>query len=477
MAEALDITIVGGGIAGLTAAISLRRAGHRVKVYERSALNNEIGAAIHVPPNATRALLAWGLDPVGAKLVTVKSSFRAQADTLERFHVGTTESAIPEKYGAPWFFAHRVDLHDELKRLATESKGVGTPVQIYLNSEVVQYDPDAPSVTLANGSVVCSDVVIGADGVHSKSVEAVLGCANKPVPSKDLYNFCYRFLIPAANIGADPETTFWNEDDDGRMKFFVSDLKRLVSYPCRNNEEHNFVAMFHEDDISKMKKEDWQASVDKSILLEKFSNVHPKLRAVLNKATEVKQWALLYRAPIPTWTKGKMCLAGDAAHPMLPHQGQGGAQGIEDGVVLGMVLSGASHQNIMARLSLYEAIRRDRASLLQVFSNAGQDEPELIHKEASQFIPLEQVPKSPEQFFDFNFGYDVVSDTLNGLRNLDASFELPPGFFERAPGKGVYPKEIVSSAPTPHQTSGFPGTSGPHPAEVISYPLQAAAAV
>jgi salicylate hydroxylase len=88
-------------------------------------------------------------------------------------------------------------------------------------------------VTLIDGSVIKSDVVIGCDGIHSRAVEAVLGRANEPVPSKDLYNFCYRFLIPATEIESDPDTRFWNEDDDGRMKFFISDMKRLISYPCR----------------------------------------------------------------------------------------------------------------------------------------------------------------------------------------------------------------------------------------------------
>ena len=151
---ALNIVIVGGGIAGFSAAISLRRAGHTVRVYERSALNNEVGAAIHVPPNASRALLAWGLDPVGAKFVTTKSSFRANAKTLKRFHEGTTEAQIPIQCGAPWYLAHRVDLHEELKRLAIDPDGQGSPATVFLQSEVLKY-VSAPLRSQSGPSACC----------------------------------------------------------------------------------------------------------------------------------------------------------------------------------------------------------------------------------------------------------------------------------------------------------------------------------
>lgn len=138
-----------------------------------------------------------------------------------------------------------------------------------------------------------------------------------------------------------------------------------------------------------------------------------------SKATDIKQWPLLYRAPIPTWTKGKVVLAGDAAHPMLPRelpparsllchhhpvlnearprpdQGQGGAQAIEDGVALGIALCGVTDgAQIPGRIAAWETIRRVRGSVVQVFSNAGQDEAELVQREAAKFISLAQVPRA-----------------------------------------------------------------------------------
>lgn len=134
----LRILIVGAGIAGFSAAIACRRAGHQVQMYERSALNHEVGAAIHVCPNASRGLLAWGMDPVRARFVTCKKSFRAHGATLARFHE-RDERYITARFGAPWFFAHRVDLHAELRRLATRQDGEGTPAVVYLESGVSEY--------------------------------------------------------------------------------------------------------------------------------------------------------------------------------------------------------------------------------------------------------------------------------------------------------------------------------------------------
>jgi len=134
----LNIVIVGAGIAGLTAAISLRRAGHKVTIYERSALKNEVGAAFCVPPNSSRPLLALGIDPEASRFVEAKFISVNQATTLNQSR-RISMADTTEAFGSPFYFAHRVDLHNSLKEIATRADGLGEPVTIRLHSPIKSY--------------------------------------------------------------------------------------------------------------------------------------------------------------------------------------------------------------------------------------------------------------------------------------------------------------------------------------------------
>ena len=112
----------------------------------------------------------------------------------------------------------------------------------------------------------------------NSAVEAILGTPNRAWPTTN-YNFAYRFLIPTTELAADPETVQFTEDDDGRMKFVVEEGRRLVWYPCRNNEIHNFVCIFYSD--SQNYHEGWDTHCDPKVVLETYAGFHPAVMAVL----------------------------------------------------------------------------------------------------------------------------------------------------------------------------------------------------
>jgi salicylate hydroxylase len=136
-------------------------------------------------------------------------------------------SQFSSVYGASFFFAHRVDLHTELQRLAAGS-GPGSPVEISLRSEVVNYAADQSSVTLSDGSVHHADLIVAADGVHTTAIHQVIGHA---VPAVSTGSAAFRFLIPSDVLRKDSDIAPLLED--GALRVLVAeDRRRLVWYPC-----------------------------------------------------------------------------------------------------------------------------------------------------------------------------------------------------------------------------------------------------
>ncbi|KAG6001555.1 hypothetical protein E4U21_004095 [Claviceps maximensis] len=446
----LNIVIVRAGIAGLSAATSLRRAGHGVHVYEKSSMNSEIGAAITIPPNAARFLLAWGLDPVRWRWVRSRRVDRLDPSTLEPILHVSDEQSMTSIGGLPSWHAHRFDLHSALKWMATREDGPGTPAVIHLKSAAKAYiitlnsasdmsllqDPSKPSIILDNGEEVHGDLVIAADGVHSAGPEAILGRTNDPVPAF-LANCCYRFLIPVHNLQQDPDTKFFVEDHHGWSRVLPDwdEGRRMIVYPCSDNTIINFVGLLHEEEPEEngtTQRENWHETVDVTHVVEKFTGYDPRLLKVISKATDVRRWRLLYRHPLPTWNKGRMTLIGDAAHPILPHLAQGGAQALEDSLALGIILTGVSSPDeIENRLALYCDLRRKRASAVQILSNIGPDHASVGGEELLQYMSQEEIPKDMRSTQRYCLAFDVVQNTVDVMREYDPLFRLADDFFEK----------------------------------------------
>ncbi len=112
-------------------------------------------------------------------------------------------------------------------------------------------------------------------------------------------------------------------------------------------------------------KESWSAPGDPDALRREFAGWDQRIEQLLSEVRKTFRWALYDREPLPVWTKGRLTLLGDAAHPMLPHLGQGANQSIEDGMALATILAGATRDTAPAALVAYERLRRERVAAVQ----------------------------------------------------------------------------------------------------------------
>ena len=352
------IALIGAGIAGLTAALSLQRRGFRPTVYEQAPQLGEVGAGLTLSPNATHGLEDVGL---GCGLQRM-ASLPARAGVL---HFRTGEVLVDQergetpkqKYGAHYYQIHRADLHN----MQAEAVRKTDPAAIKLNHAFagLEQKGDTVEVTFANGAKITADAVIGCDGIKSEVRAALWG----RTPARFTGNVAFRGLVPTDRLPKDFK--IWPPSGAA-----VGDKHSMARYLIRDGKLLNYAAFAEK---SGWEGEGWSTRCPVSELLEEFHDWHDSFRAFLG-ATPPElcfKWALHDRNPLPAWTKGRVSLLGDAAHPMMPFLGMGAAMGIEDGVVLGRCFEVAS--SVDEAFKRYEAARRERATFVLLASRAAQE--------------------------------------------------------------------------------------------------------
>jgi salicylate hydroxylase len=336
------VVIVGGGIGGLFTANAMIAQGLRVSVYEQAPALGEVGAGVFLTPNSVRQLQRAGL---GASVE--KWGARVGHDSRYFRHDGSPIAPVQVTDSAGWnatFGMHRADL----VALLAEPLPAGV---VHTGHRCVGFaqDGDVARVSFDNGTVVEADVVIAADGIHSELRHNVVP-PSRPVFSGSV---AYRGLVRHERIPEWP-TNAW--------LMWLGEGKHFLAFPVRAGELINYVGFVPADE---QMKESWSAPGDPDVLRREFAGWDPRIEALLRQVEVTFRWALYDREPLPTWTRGRLSLLGDAAHPMLPHLGQGANQGIEDGIALATILARADRTTAPVALQAYERLRRERVAAVQ----------------------------------------------------------------------------------------------------------------
>ena len=335
--------IVGGGIGGLFAANALIAHGLEVAVYEQAPALGEVGAGVYITPNAVRQMQRAGLGAAvekwGARVGPESQYFR---------HDGTPIAPVQVTDASGWsanFGMHRADMVDLLA--AALPAGV-----VHCGHRAVRFEQadNNARVHFANGASAEADVVVAADGIHSALRPYVFP------PSTPVFHgtISYRGLVHRERL---PD---WPMD---RWEMWAGPKKHFLVFPVRHGEMVNYVGFVPTDEEM---KESWSAPGDPDVLRREFDGWDPRIARVLRQVDKCFRWALYDREPLPTWTKGRLTLLGDAAHPMLPHLGQGANQSIEDGMALATILSQVDNPAVPAALLAYERLRRERVAEVQL---------------------------------------------------------------------------------------------------------------
>jgi 3-hydroxybenzoate 6-monooxygenase len=347
--DRIPLLVVGGGIGGLAAALGLARKGRPVHVVEKAPEFGEIGAGLQLAPNASRMLdrlgvlseihknavfprrLVW-LDAVAGKEITA-------LDLGEKFQA---------TYGYPYVVMHRSDLLDALLAACRAE----TRITLETSRDVVAVEPlgAGARARCADGTVYECDTLIGADGLWSPTRRLVVPDEGEPICS---HYVAYRGTIPmhemSEHAGLD------------NVVMWAGPEMHLVQYPVRRGELYNQVAVFKSHRY-RPDSDDW-GTVEE--LEAHFGRACAYVQGALKLIRRNRRWPMYDREPVADWTRGRIGLLGDAAHPMLQYLAQGAAQAIEDAVCLADCLDRHGGDDA-AGLRAYQEARYLRTARVQI---------------------------------------------------------------------------------------------------------------
>ncbi|MCR9110397.1 FAD-dependent monooxygenase [Marivita sp. XM-24bin2] len=331
----LDISVIGGGIGGLTCALALRQHGANVTILEQAQAITEVGAGIQVSPNGLRVIEALGLgDPLTERSVQGQAvSLRNGSTGAEVARLDLTRLPDDQRY----LFVHRADLVDLLSGAARQQG-----VKMRLLQRVDTVAPGVrPVIRLATGDTREADLVIGADGIHS-ALRPVLNAPQKPFFTGQV---AWRCIVP--NTTGHPP----------HARVHMGPKRHMVTYPLRDGSVLNVVAV---EERKTWAAESWSQKDDADNMRKAFAGFDAEVHQILSQAEAPGVWGLFRHPVAQTWYGEGVALLGDAAHPTLPFLAQGANMAMEDAWVLADALVQAP--DIETGLTSFQMRRKPRVS-------------------------------------------------------------------------------------------------------------------
>lgn len=344
------ITIVGGGIGGMTAAIALQQQGFTVTLAEAAPAFGEVGAGVTLSPNAMKGFIHVGLCEQIAAAGVEPQRQRIQHWQDGRLLRPMERADMRAKHGAPYVYIHRADLHAILVDAAARAG-------VTLLTDAAAVAVEGSTVVLHDGRRLEADLLVGADGLKS-----VVRRVFEPAVAHFTGHVAWRALAPVDDSLADLAQWPGMHIGPGRM---------VVRYPVRQSKILNMVFFARQEGWV---QDGWTIPASRADLENTFAGWAPEVQAMIAAVPEDKlyKWAINARKPLSSWiVDDKVTLLGDAAHAMTPFMGQGAACAIEDAIVLTRAL--VASDSIAEGLKRYVAARHERATFIQLESNANAD--------------------------------------------------------------------------------------------------------
>jgi 2-polyprenyl-6-methoxyphenol hydroxylase-like FAD-dependent oxidoreductase len=346
----VPVLVVGGGIGGLATALALAQKGRPVQLIEQAAEFKEVGAGIQLGPNVFRMFEVLGLTEAVKRLaVFPENLIMLDAITGEEVTRVPLGEGFRAKFKYPYALIYRPDL---LNVLLEACRKVDL-IRFDTAQKVVAIDqhPDGVTVRTEAGRTYSGAALVGADGLWSTIRQIVVGDGKPAVAG----HITYRAVLPTAEV---PEhLRRWS------MTFWAGEKVHLVIYPLRGGELYNLVAVFH----SNRYEEGWDSFGDPVELHERFAKACEPVRTLLGKIESWRMWVLCDRPPIKDWSRGRITLIGDAAHPMLQYLAQGACMAIEDAVCLAHRVE-EKQGDFAAAFQAYQASRYLRTGRVQIMA-------------------------------------------------------------------------------------------------------------